>query len=246
MISEEPMFSIRFDVEALVACSASRVEVAEDVLLGEVLVADRDRRLARCPAGRLLVLARSWSSICSSFRTRPARLPAPRRVPPRRGSSARSARELLVGFSCMCSASWWFSLSVRNIWIRAVALTASAIASVCARSSRTPRGVSRALQERQRPLDGERQRRHADGRAEHAGEVVARLVGDDVAERPAEAGQRGDRGRRDHEQGGRRGCRRRSAAPPAAARRGAGSPSSVMPMPRAASTRSGSTSSTPR
>ena len=46
MISEEPMFGFSVDLVAL-GPQRLRVELAEDELLGEVLVAERDRRLAR-------------------------------------------------------------------------------------------------------------------------------------------------------------------------------------------------------
>src|SRR5437879_11385704 len=55
------------------------------------------------------------------------------------------------------------------------------------------------LKERERALDREREQRDADRGAEHAREVVARLVRDDVAEAPAEARERRDRRGADHE-----------------------------------------------
>src|SRR5579884_2526152 len=57
-----------------------------------------------------------------------------------------------------------------------------------------------ALDQRQRALHQQRQRRDADRGAEHARQVIARLVVDDVAEAAAVSGEGGDRGGRDDEQ----------------------------------------------
>src|SRR3954453_18496663 len=68
------------------------------------------------------------------------------------------------------------------------------------RSPKTPRRYD-DLQTEEREEDERRQRHHAERRAEHAGEAIARLVDDDVAEAAA-ARDRGDRRRGDDRHGG--------------------------------------------
>ena len=91
------------------------------------------------------------------------------------------------------------------------------------RSRRSPRGVSARWSSAKRGVDGEGERGHADRRPEDAGQAVARLVGDDVAERPAVAGQRGDRRRGHDEHRGDANAGEERSAAPGAARPSAGS-----------------------
>ena len=136
------------------------------------------------------------------------------------------------------------ALAARRVCFLITAPPSRSLAGATTLAARMPLGVIARLQREQHDPHSRRERHHAERRAEHAREPVARLVDDDVAE-PAAAGDRGDRRRRDDRD--RRDAdageeqRQRERQLDAAA--GSGVPD--MPIPRAASTTSRSTPSTP-